>query len=100
MTKAYISGPMSNRPDFNYPAFFAAADQLREMGCEPLNPAEGVEDTSKHWTYYMRLAIRLLMDADEIWMLEGWEESRGAKLEKQIAEQLQMPVKYFNAVKG
>lgn len=95
MTKAYISGPMSGLPEFNFPAFFAAADELRGAGYEPVNPADGVTDTSKHWTYYMRRAIRLLLDADEIWMLPGWEQSKGATLEKHVAEQLSMPVRYF-----
>lgn len=37
--KVYIAGPMTNRPLFNRPTFFAAADRLKEAGDIPLNPA-------------------------------------------------------------
>lgn len=51
--KVYISGPMTGLPEFNYPAFFAAAEALEARGYETINPArtEGRASTAAHgWT--------------------------------------------------
>lgn len=96
--KVYISGPMTRLPNFNYPAFFTAARRLRELGHEPLNPAE---QPTKHWKSradYMRHDIKLLAQADAITLLDGWQESAGAKLEYEIAVQIELAV--FDLDKG
>ena len=38
--KAFISGPMRKRVLFNFPAFDAAAKDLREQGYEVISPAD------------------------------------------------------------
>lgn len=40
MKRVYIAGPMSNCPQFNFPAFYAAAQALRDQGYEVVSPAE------------------------------------------------------------
>jgi hypothetical protein len=40
MTRAYIAGPMTGLPEFNFPAFHAAAASLRARGFEVENPAQ------------------------------------------------------------
>lgn len=88
MKKIYISGPMAGLPDLNYPAFHDVANHLKQQGYEPLNPADiGVRE-GWEWSDYMRYAIRMLTEADRIYMLEGWWNSKGARAEKQLAEQL------------
>lgn len=37
--KEFIAGSMTNTPNFNRSAFFAAADRLKDAGDIPLNPA-------------------------------------------------------------
>ena len=89
----YLAGPMSNLPEFNYPAFNAAAKQLRELGFTVENPAENDGgSTGKPWAWYMRRAIKQLVTCDIVVLLPGWEESRGARLERFIAHELGMPV--------
>ncbi|GLG02475.1 hypothetical protein Alches_25160 [Alicyclobacillus hesperidum subsp. aegles] len=91
MRRVYISGPMTGFPNLNRPAFLEAAKKLRSYGHEVINPAE-VCGSDESWPSAMRKDIRLLMDADCIVTLPGWEHSRGARLEVYVASQLEMPV--------
>lgn len=92
--KVYIAGPMTGLPDFNYPAFFAAARQLVARGHEPINPArrEGREGCST-WQDYMRAALRDVAEADGIALLPGWQDSRGARLERSVGIRLGIEVR-------
>lgn len=104
MTRLYIAGPMSNLPQFNFPAFHAAARALRANGYEIVSPAEtdpadvaakamlspdGKPDASIGETWGDALArdVKMLADGyqgrpiDGICFLPGWTSSRGARLE-------------------
>jgi hypothetical protein len=83
--KAYISGPMSGLPDNNYPAFSKEEARLRGMGITVVNPAANGLPANAEWNDHMREDIRMLMDCSSIHMLPGWQKSRGATLEHQIA---------------
>lgn len=89
----YIAGPMTGLPEFNYPAFHAKAAELRAQGYEVRNPAENDgESTDKPWAFYMRLALRSLLECDEIHLLPGWSTSRGANIERFVAWSIGMTV--------
>ena len=88
----YISGPMTGLPDLNFPAFHAAAAKLRDLGLLVVNPAEFGEGAGLRWSDYMRKDIRALMDCGALYMLPGWSESRGARLEHHIGVELGMAV--------
>lgn len=91
--KVYIAGPMSGRPEFNYPAFHEEAERLRSLGHEVKSPAElGMESSGYGWRECMRRALQLLLDCDIVVVLPGWQDSRGASLEVKIAESLGMRV--------
>jgi hypothetical protein len=91
--KVYISGPMTGLPEYNYPAFHAAEIALRVHGYEPLSPARiDAGGQVQHWSWYMRRAVQMLMDADAVATLPGWQDSRGAVIEVNLALQLNMPV--------
>jgi len=90
MKRTYISGPMTGLPDANYPEFNRVAAQLRELGYTVLNPAENPKRDT--WAEYMRLAIAQLVQCDEIHMLRGWKQSRGARMEHGIARELGLVV--------
>lgn len=92
--KLYIAGPMTGLPEFNYPAFFAAAEQLSTAGHESINPArKDGREGCRSWLDYMRAALRDVADADGIATLPGWQDSRGAALEVHIARSLDLPVR-------
>lgn len=89
----YISGPMTGMPDFNYPAFHAAADKWRAAGWEVLNPAENFEGrTDKQYHEYIREDIKMLQRADAIALLPGWVDSKGARYELLTAQLLNLDV--------
>jgi len=92
--RLYIAGPMWGLPDFNYPAFFRAADQLASAGHDPINPArpEG-RSGCRTWLDYIRASLRDLAYCDGVALLPGWANSRGALLERDIARGLDLPVK-------
>lgn len=92
--RIYIAGPMTGLPDFNRPAFNAAAAALRDVGINVCNPAEIKEKPDASWKDYMREGIDQLMFCDGIFMLEGWEKSKGAKLERHIAGELGLPISF------
>jgi hypothetical protein len=92
--KIYIAGPMTGIPEYNFPAFNAAAARLRAEGHEVINPAEIVTDTTVPWEACMRADIRELVACDAIYLLPGFEGSRGARLERHIALELGMTMLY------
>lgn len=97
MTTLYVAGPMTGLPEFNYPAFDAASDQLRAAGFDVLNPTSAEEHNPtpgqpQDWDWYMRHALRMVLDSDALAVLPGWEKSRGATLEVAVANALGMDV--------
>jgi len=94
----YLSGPMTGYVDFNYPAFNAEAARLRALGWTVENPAENPKQDS--WEAYMRQAITQMMRCDRVAVLPGWERSRGANVEVDLADQLGMYVGLSSAIKG
>lgn len=85
MTRAYVAGPMTGLPDFNFPAFHDAAARLRALGFEVLNPAENPAPPCGTWLAYMRMAVAQVAQADAVVLLPGWENSRGAMVEYRLA---------------
>lgn len=91
----YIAGPMAGLRCMNHPAFFAAERLLRAAfpGRRILNPARNrPESEYPEWKDWMRLAIPQVAEADVVYMLPGWEKSRGARLEHFLALQLEARV--------
>ena len=109
--RVYISGTMTGVPDLNRPAFDAAAKSLRDKGHFVINPHdftplfgtadevansfkayyEGAAQTYPNGSYrlaqsVMDAELAAVRSCDAIYLLKGWEESRGAK--KELAEAL------------
>lgn len=92
----YISGPISastpERLAANKAAFYAAARELEAKGRTVLNPCENGLDDAAPWVAHMRKDIIMLMGCDAIHMLPGWTDSRGARIEYDLAAALQMRI--------
>jgi hypothetical protein len=95
----YLAGPMSNLPQFNFPAFYAASAALRAAGYEIISPAEldDAEDKglamkspdgdpghhpTKTWGDFLSRDVKIVADSIQgIIFLPDWQTSRGARLE-------------------
>ena len=82
MSKVYISGPITGVKGYDQ-IFKAAHTRLRLMGKDVLDLVDMTKDLTVQLEYetYMKLAFALIDDADEIYMLRGWERSAGANRE-------------------
>ena len=84
--KVYISGAIAHyNIDERKGAFLDAENRLRAMGFVLVNPFKNGLPDEAHWREHMRADIRLLLDCNFIYMLQGWELSKGAKLELDVA---------------
>lgn len=103
--RVYLAGPMSGIPHFNYPAFHAAAAELRAAGHEVFNPAEhdietygkdisnpdgSAEQAAAEHGFDRRAALKVDLSwicehAEAIALLPGWEKSSGARAEWALA---------------
>lgn len=114
--KVYIAGPMRGIPDFNREAFFEAQRRLGWLGHETFNPARwdeesGIDLTSQKgdladiepqgFDLAKALAHELelvLVWADAVCVLPGWENSRGAMAEVTAARAVGKPVAYLGDI--
>jgi hypothetical protein len=80
--KIYISGAITGTLDY-MERFSIAEERLKSQGYTVINPAKVnaqlPEDTT--WKQYMDISILMLGMCDGIYMLNGWELSKGAKME-------------------
>lgn len=84
---------MTGRPDLNFPAFYRAADALRNAGHDPVNPADnGGGEPGMAWADYVRRDMLDMLTCEGLALLPEWSESRGALLEVHVARELGMRV--------
>lgn len=92
--KIYLSGPMTGFPEYNYPAFHAAAARWREAGHSVINPAEAFngDTTLPRWVYISHDLEQIIHNADAVAVLPGWKNSKGARLEVVVAQAVGLPI--------
>lgn len=113
--RVYISGPITGMDSGACSNSFDDAEKLlTEAGFDALNPYrlmpaddcicgdDGTTDSSAHsWSCYMKRDLREMLGCDAIFMLSGWSNSHGARLEMHIAASCDMEI-FFDAdgIKG
>jgi hypothetical protein len=92
--KIYIAGPISGLPIETARANFQAAEEhLRKHRHTPINPLKlNHKSHDGSWQACMRVDIRAMMNCDGIYPLAGWEQSKGAYIEMNLAAALGMTI--------
>lgn len=105
--RVYLAGPMTGYPEFNATGFAEGERYAKSQGWDVASPQntdpahEGLcPDGDRHTTdagshpypCWIKASLRMMLDCDAVLMLPGWEKSRGARLERSVAETCSMPV--------
>jgi hypothetical protein len=103
MRKIYISGPISGLSIEDAIENFQEAERLFEMlNFKVFNPIKiSPFHASKTWADYMKDDLAVLLDfthKDCIYMLRGYERSKGAMIELQIATAIGLAIIYQGSV--
>lgn len=94
----YISGPMTNMPNDNKEAFFAAQSFLENHGYKPINPhvlsakLESELGRQPFYSEYLKQDFKALLDCQGIYVLAGWHRSPGALREIEVAKACAIPI--------
>jgi hypothetical protein len=101
--KIYIAGKISGLVyEDAYCAFVEAEQVLKRLGHEPVNPMKenGLDGDGNEyaWAEYMKRDIPHLLACDGIYLLKNWRDSKGAKIESQLARDLEMKVLFEDHV--
>lgn len=81
--RVYLSGPITNVK--NYKGLFMFAEELVGWEAEQIyNPASQIPSSSS-WEQAMHRCLSEITNYDTVVMLPGWNVSRGARLERDVA---------------
>lgn len=93
--KTYISGRITG---LNYEKvkrnFRNGMNEVIAMGYEAVSPLFNGLPDSATWAEHMVKDIEILLGCEAIYMLNNWEQSKGARVEKNIAEEMGFKVMY------
>ncbi len=88
--KIYIAGPMTGYENFNRESFNSAAECCINNNATPLNPAILPDGLTQG--QYMDICFAMIRASDAIYLLKGYEESKGAMAELAYAEKLELDI--------
>ena len=99
MKKVFISGPVTGLEyDQVVKKFNAVEQKLLDMGYQVFNPVSFVKP-SDDWKTAMKKCLRTLSICDSICMLKGFESSKGAVIEFNIACDLDYEIMFEENLK-
>lgn len=102
MEAVYVSGPISH-PDpeqmqRNLMRGSEIGARLYEQGKAPFIPHANAQHMREYtpmvWKDFMRIDLKLLKRSDSIYLMKGWEGSRGCRIEAFMAKRWNMPIYY------
>jgi hypothetical protein len=100
MKRIYISGKITGLPYSEVKERFQKAqDFLEKTGFEVFNPTKNGLTASHKWEQHLLRDIELLFSCDAIYMLNGWTDSTGSRIEHNIASETGKEI-IFEAGKG
>lgn len=93
--KIYLSGKISGT-DLTHTRkrFSSVADKLQSLGYEVTNPLCNGLSEAAPWEEHIAKDIINLIGCEGIYMLQGWEDSQGARIEHAVAKEIGLKVMY------
>jgi nucleoside 2-deoxyribosyltransferase len=99
MKKIYIAGKVTGLPFEEVTKKFRdAQDNIEVLGFEVVNPITLVNNANCEWKAAMKICIKAMLDCDAVIILSDWYESKGARVERELAWDLNIPI--FNYSKN
>lgn len=95
----YIAGPMTGIPDYNRRAFWLMEHCLKMRNCRILTPAH-YDDLTLPYEWYMRMGLKMVLEANTLVMLNGWSNSKGANHEHRTASVVGNKIYYKDGEKS
>lgn len=104
LERVYIAGPMTGIPLYNFPAFEAAADDLRRLGYDVVSPREldavdgivadpeGKASPPEQYAHFLSRDLYAIATVQAVALLPGWESSGGVSVELAFARTLGLKV--------
>ena len=94
--KVYISGKITGLEINTARQYFDTVEEkLKAKGLNPVNPMALIPyNPDWKWEDYMAEDMRLLLVCDAIFMLENWQDSKGARIEHAAAKESGLQVFY------
>ena len=95
--KVFISQPMRNRSKENIMAERKAiTEKLNAMHIEVIDTIfiEEAPENNNEGIYYLGKSILKMAEADAVLMCDGWNEARGCRIEKQVAQEYGIKILY------
>lgn len=105
--KVYIAGPMSGIEEYNKPSFDRVEQIFLSVGYPPANVfnpikseislkvQQGLISEDKAYSQCLRVGLDWICDhATMVYMLRGWENSKGARAEHATALALGITIEY------
>jgi hypothetical protein len=97
MERAYVSGKITGLKLAEAKRLFGQAEKLLiKLGYEVFNPFNLQLQDDLEWIEYMEYDIDELKNCDVIALLPNWYDSRGARIEKRVAEALKLKIMFFD----
>lgn len=81
----YISGRISGDEHNAKELFRKAKEFLQQLGYGVVNPFDNGLHSDSSWERHLAVDIINMLECDGLMQLEGWQQSRGARLEHEIA---------------
>ena len=88
----YVIGPVTGKKNRNEAAFEEARRKLEAAGYEVTTPLDLIPESTS-WEAAMRWSVRAIVNNgySGVAMIDGWEESKGAKLECVVSLTIGVP---------
>lgn len=94
--KVYISLPISGKEKTAREKADIIKAALSRAGHTPVNPFDIYAGDKPGYADYLCSDLRALADCDAIFLCEGWQFSRGCRIERMFAEEFSKQIMYEN----